>query len=143
MAHYSSADWSRYCRGALDRNRRRRMERHLLRCDRCLNSYLKLVGEREAEAAALLLPPDFEQNLWRSIRRKQAQSGRIKRKRLLLNYAAAAVITLALTAGGVFDAIASGLPDLLKETRHVPRLINETVAAGLTGELFNNENNAD
>ena len=142
MAHYSSADWSRYCRGALDRNRRRRMERHLLRCDRCLNSYLELAGEEEAAAAALLLP-DFEANLWRLIRRKQREAARKRKSRLLFNYIAAAVITLVLMAGGAFDAVAAGLPALLKETRHIPRLINETVAAGLPGELFHNENRAD
>ena len=136
MAHYHQEEWRDYCRGRLDRARRARMERHLAQCDRCLQEYLALIGEPEAAAAALLLPPDFETGLQNFIRQKQSAVHRTWRRRLLLNYAAAAVITLALTAGGFFDTLARQLPAFLDETRTFSQAITATASGGWAEDIL-------
>ncbi|MEW5783759.1 MAG: hypothetical protein AB1767_01535 [Bacillota bacterium] len=135
MSHYSSADWRLFSRGGLERARRFRMQQHLLKCDSCLQDYLSTIGEREEEMAALLLPPEFENSLGNFITQKRQEANRIRRPRLLFNYAAAALITLALIAGGVFDTVTAAIPVLLKETRSFSRMINETAAVSWSDEL--------
>lgn len=136
MSHYSSTDWFLFSRGGLEKARRLRMEQHLLNCDSCLRDYLSTIGEREEEMAALLLPPEFERSLGNFMTQKRQAANRTQRPRLLFNYAAAAVVTLALIACGFFDTVTSELPGILKETRSLSRLINETAAVSWSDEFL-------
>jgi anti-sigma factor RsiW len=126
MAHYNHAEWRLYRQGRLDGKRRAAMEKHLLRCDSCLEAYLDAMEKHEPLLAELLLPAGFTERVIRLVRAGTKEQLKTRRSRLLVNYVAAASLTLALMIGGVFDAVAMKVPPLLEETRAVWQTIHDT-----------------
>lgn len=135
MAHYNSAEWRLYRQDRLDRRQRRLMENHLLQCETCLEAYTNAIEKQELELAELLLPPGFNTCMIRLVRERQKQQLKARRSRLLVNYAAAAVITVALTASGAFHAVVREVPTLLQETEIVSQVIQQTTSFNWSDQL--------
>lgn len=122
--HYRSGEWRDYRLNKVSASKRRRMERHLVRCTACLQVYTAAAGSEEAAAAERLLPADFTTRAVKLAQQAaQTQPARLRR-RLLLQYAAAASITLALTASGFFEAAAREIPQMMKNLDRISREIN-------------------
>lgn len=112
MTHYTPQDWLNFKQDHLSEASRQEMEEHLQACTRCMDLFLDLVTEDDMKEAAQLVPPDFSRNTMRFIKAQASAtipSSRNKRRKLLAYYTAAAVITLMLVSGGVFQNIAAGL----------------------------------
>lgn len=135
MPHYHPDQWRLYKQNRLDLSQRRRMEKHLDGCELCLQAYLSTLEQQEQKLARLLLPADFNTRTLCLVEKRKQQLIKVRRSRLLVNYAAAALVTLALTVGGVFDAVARGAPVLVEETHSVSRVINSSPALGWPGQF--------
>ncbi len=126
MNHYDTGAWILYRDDRIDENQRRLMEDHLAVCDSCLQNYLAAAGEEEARLAELMLPPDFSTAIKESVRTKIQLAEKKRRSRSLVNYTVAAVITLVLMSGGIFDLCVRELPVILAETGQVTRILEKT-----------------
>lgn len=149
--HYKSGKWRSYRQDQVSTDQRRQMERHLAKCEQCLRSYLAAIDEAETAAAERLLPADFSARILERTRMMKRQTHRTQRRTILLQYAAAACITLTFTAGGLFDAAARDIPVVINEIKTVSRVINrtaefkwsddlvKTASAGINKILFEKE----
>ncbi|HOL17513.1 MAG TPA: hypothetical protein PLY40_04420 [Bacillota bacterium] len=124
IRHYHSGEWRDYRLNKVSAAKRRRMEHHLARCDTCLQVYTAAVGTEEAAAAEKLLPADFTARVVQLAHRAEETQPSRLRRRLLLQYAAAASITLALTVGGFFEAAAREIPQMMRSLDRISREIN-------------------
>lgn len=136
MSHYTREEWRMYRQDLLKPERRRRMEQHLAGCELCLEAYLSATDSREQELAELLLPDDFTSRTALLIEKKMREAQKKERKRILAQYIAAASITLALMAGGVFDFAAREIPLVMQETTSISRSIHEKAAADWPEQLL-------
>ena len=130
MGCYSASEWRLYRRKNVSPKQQYQMENHLFRCNRCLPAYLSVMEEREEELAGLLLPSSFTAETLHLIKarasklyHRQRQSNR--RRRTLINYVAAAGITLLLTAGGTFDTAIRKLPEAAAKAESTTRALSE------------------
>jgi anti-sigma factor RsiW len=149
--HYQHGEWRSYRQGQLSAGQRRQMEHHLVKCESCLKAYLAAIDEAETAAAERLLPADFSASILGRTRMIKRQTEKTQRRRILAQYAAAACITLALTASGFFDATARDLPAVINEIGTVSRVINrsaefkwsddlvKTASSGINKILFEKE----
>ncbi len=149
--HYKSGEWRSYKQDQVSTQQRRRMEHHLAKCEQCLRTYLAAIDEADTIAAERLLPADFNAKIMERTRMMKRQTQKTKRRTVLLQYAAAACITLVLTAGGLFDAAARDIPAVVDEIRTVSRIISrsaefnwsddlvKTASAGINKILFEKE----
>ena len=114
MKHYDEFEWELYKKDLLDGELKRSMEEHLFSCEECMDYFLSLIDEEEIDQASRFVPEDFTIKLMDRIDDLDEKSNRIinldeKRKNkkqvrgLFTNYVAAACLTIALTAGGVFN----------------------------------------
>jgi len=131
MRHYSEGEWIKFNNGDCPQESARLMEEHLQSCAGCLEIFLDLVNREDIARAEETIPRDFTQSVMQLIDQKpsipiQAQKNvhnpACKRQRLLVYYAAAAVLTLAFMGGGVFQALVDSYPD------------DGTIASGLNGQ---------
>lgn len=137
MNHYDAGAWVSYRNNRVEEKQRRLMERHLARCDICLQRYLEAAAEHENALAELLLPPNFSTVIMEKIGAGKAQSPRKRRSRALVNYTVAAAITLALMSGGIFDLFAREIPGILAETGQISQSLEERARRN-TGDLLKN-----
>lgn len=135
--HYKSGEWRSYRQDLISIKQRRQMERHLSKCESCLKTYLAAIDETETAEAERLLPADFNNRILEKTETIKHQSLKTQRRRILLQYAAAASITLALTAGGFFDATARDLPAVINEIKTVSEVINRTAEFKWSDDLVN------
>ncbi|HWP95500.1 MAG TPA: hypothetical protein VN426_01500 [Syntrophomonadaceae bacterium] len=117
MKHYSAEQWQEFYSNTDRLENRLEMEKHLLECDECRTLFLKGINQGEIEKAALIIPPDFtSQTLKRAVGKMQEGPNRRKvypsRRKLLACYATAAVITLVLMGGGVFQNLSGRINQL-------------------------------
>jgi hypothetical protein len=120
MTHYSSKEWQLYRHGKYCDKQRLQMQKHLAKCDSCLEKYISFIGQEEEDAADHLIPPTFETDLAQKIEQNSAIFKKNSRRRYLINYSTAAALTLLLLGGGTFEATARELPRFFEE-----RLVTE------------------
>lgn len=130
--HYTRDEWVEFKRGRVSPEERLRMEEHMGSCQKCFETYILTIDSRDEELASLLLPAGFAMEVIRGmVPREGGQSVAKTRRSLVVQYyAAAAMITAILFAGGWFDALSREIPSALKETTKVIRHIDESVPSG-------------
>ncbi|MDD3269655.1 MAG: hypothetical protein PHX14_10060 [Syntrophomonadaceae bacterium] len=108
MKHFSSEEWRSLGQG-LNRDKDMVMEKHLLECDACLQLFLEGIDANAMEEAKFVIPPDFATRtcdlIRASARQEPRYTARFQRKGLLAYYAAAAVITIMMTSGGLLQSL--------------------------------------
>lgn len=108
MKHYSAEEWSAFYRKeeSLDFLV---MEDHLLECDQCLKLFLLAVEQADLGSIEQRIPADFNrktsQRLFEPVVREHP-SRDYKPRWLAANYIAAAILTVMLMGGGVFQTLA-------------------------------------
>jgi len=126
LRHYDTGDWLLYRDNRIGEKQRRLMENHLALCNRCLQTYLATITEREAHRAGELLLADFGTSVLIGIRVEEKEARGRRRARSLLNYAVAAAITLILMSSGLFDLLPRELPGILAGTGQITQVIENT-----------------
>jgi anti-sigma factor RsiW len=135
MVHYKSGEWRSYRQDQVSTKQRRQMERHLAKCEQCLRTYLAAIDDTETTAAERLLPTDFCARVLERTGLLKRKTQQTQQRRILLQYAAAASITLALTAGGLFETAARDIPLMMNEVKTFSRVINRTAEFKWSDEL--------
>jgi len=112
--HFSPDEWQDYKRKTIEPELMAEIETHLELCEDCQEYFLSLIDEADIEAAQDRISLDFTDNLIKKINKHtpasipaKIQPGRRKlnRRDLFAYYVTAAVITLALMSGGIFDSM--------------------------------------
>ncbi|MEN6389436.1 MAG: hypothetical protein ABFD04_03420 [Syntrophomonas sp.] len=108
MKHYSAEEWSAFYRKE-ESLELLAMEDHLLECDKCLELFLLALEQADLKSIEQRIPDDF------TPKTKQRLQGPVvlelprkdfKPRWLAANYVAAAILTLMLMGGGVFQTLA-------------------------------------
>ncbi len=115
MTHYTSEQWINFKSGQINPQSCLSMENHLLECDQCMKFYLELIDGNDLEQAEKHIPSGFATAMMQHIKstrpiiglEKSKSLAHIKkiRRKIISFYAAAAVITIALTGAGFFDLL--------------------------------------
>ena len=95
-AVYTKKDWDAYLAGKIHDEQRREMTDHLAMCDTCLNTYVALC---EADS---MYAPDL---LARQVMGVVSPKRKVKKRQIVLAYAAAACVALVLFSLGTFNLI--------------------------------------
>ncbi|MEA1961078.1 MAG: hypothetical protein U9N81_07345 [Bacillota bacterium] len=120
--HYSPEQWQTYRNGDLDHQTSLEMEDHLLICPVCLDHFLNTISQEDVLRAEQVLPADFTQTTVALVSKTRIQISKPARqnaipkrlrRRLFGYYVAAAVITLALMGGGVFESMVDRYPQAI------------------------------
>ncbi len=122
MKHYSGEMWLQYIDGNIEEARAEAMEGHLAQCDACLKLYVflaessvsppvsaRFTQEVMAQVVSSREAPSPERSRLPTILPVPQRIGSLRQS--LGNYAIAALLTLLLTAGGIFANVAAGLPE--------------------------------
>lgn len=108
MKHYKPEEWSAFYKK--DKNLDLlAMEDHLLECDTCLKLFLLAVEQADLKLIEQLIPADFNRKTGQMLQRPVAydlHNKDLKPRWLAANYVAAAMLTLMLMGGGVFQTLA-------------------------------------
>lgn len=132
MKHYSADEWSAFYRKEESLNLLA-MEDHLLECDRCLELFLLAVEQADLPSIEQRIPADFKQKTSRMLQGPVALEPGHKDFRprwLAANYIAAAILTVMLMGGGVFQTLAikaSGIP--IRHTSIYSQKINSLLSS--------------
>jgi predicted anti-sigma-YlaC factor YlaD len=115
MEHFSLDEWHDFAAGSISDEKRQIMEEHLLNCDSCLEMYTEILTET-SDSSYEFSSPEFTHKVMKEVIAQanyKASTGNIARNnfhRTFMYYVAAASITLALTASGIFNYAAYKLP---------------------------------
>lgn len=117
--HYNQEQWQAFYDKELDTEQLDLMESHLEACESCLELFLNCISLMEPDAVAGQINADFAQRTRDFIKQssgleRKRPSARGKRRRMLINYVAAAVVTIVLMGGGVFQSA-------VDQTAQIPR----------------------
>lgn len=115
--HYDKSAWQMFYLKQLPLDQLDQMENHLASCDQCQESFLNCIDE--LEPAVYIASADFARHTMDFINTSQQNerkhpSARQKRRRMLINYVAAAAVTITLMSGGVFQSA-------VDQTAQIPR----------------------
>lgn len=108
MKHYSAEEWSAFYQKdeSLDLLV---MEDHLLECDQCLELFLLAVEQTDLKSIEQRIPADFNRKTSQRLLEPvvwEHPSRDYKPRWLAANYVAAAILTVMLMGGGVFQTLA-------------------------------------
>ncbi|MEN8906730.1 MAG: hypothetical protein ABF289_12305 [Clostridiales bacterium] len=112
--HYNLEKWEQYFYENLNDIEMTDMEEHILRCEECLNKYISIVEGNSINALESIDSSAFTENILYKIEREDLHEKNIKqnftkgRKKLFIQYIAAATITLLLTFNGYFSGLFEG-----------------------------------
>ncbi|MEQ8174953.1 MAG: hypothetical protein ABRQ26_07755 [Syntrophomonadaceae bacterium] len=120
MKHYSAEEWSAFYRkeASLDLLA---MEDHLLECDKCLELFLLALEQADLKSIEQRIPADFTQTTGQRLRSPvvlELPRKDFKPRWLAANYVAAAILTVMLMGGGVFQTLALKASEV--PVRHSP-----------------------
>lgn len=124
MKHFNEKEWQMFRRGEYSQKESRLMEVHLRGCQQCVETFLRSIDEEDVVRAQKAIPPDFTDTVISMIDRERHAavapkgSGMLaKSQNLLVYYAAAAVLTIALMGGGAFQAFVKGYSHVADTTK--------------------------
>ena len=112
--HFSPDEWLDYKRNTIEPELAAEIEVHLELCEDCREYFLQLINETDLEAAQDKIPLGFTDTLMTKINQPapavipvkiKPTKRKLNRRDLFAYYVTAAVITLALMGGGVFDSM--------------------------------------
>ena len=114
QTHFSTDEWLTFKRKNIDAAIYAEMEIHLQFCESCQEFYLGLIEQSDLELAQTAIPLDFTDALLNRVNKQPSapiiikfptKKVRLNRKNIFAYYVSAAVLTLALMSGGVFDSM--------------------------------------
>lgn len=115
MQHFSEVEWQQFSQGQ-KADKALVMENHLEICDQCRQLFLESIDAAEMKRAEAAIVPGFAAQtidlIEKSTRPKRPYPQRSNTRSLLLYYTAAAVLTLALTGGGIIQDVNQRLATL-------------------------------
>jgi len=112
--HFSSDEWQVFKQKTIEPEICAEMEVHLQFCESCQELYLNLIEQTDLELAQKAIPPDFTDSLLKKVAKQPTETIILKfptkksqpdRKNIFAYYVSAAILTLALMSGGVFDSM--------------------------------------
>ncbi len=112
--HYGTDEWLAYKLKTSTEEKMAAMESHLEFCASCQEIYLDLIDQPDLDMVQQFIPPDFTKSLMNSLDIQLSNSNIVKfparkqalnRKGIFAYYVTAAVITLVLMSGGIFDSM--------------------------------------
>jgi hypothetical protein len=124
MKHFNEKEWQMFRRGKYSQKESRFMEEHLRGCQQCLDAFLHSIDEEDLLQAQEAIPPDFTDTVISMIDRERytrvppkGSSRWGNSQNLLVYYAAAAVLTIALMGGGAFQTFVKGYSHVADTTK--------------------------
>lgn len=114
QTHFSTDEWQAFKRKTIEPEILDEMEVHLQFCESCQEFYLDLLEQSDLDLAQAAIPQNFTDSLLNRldmqpsaaiIAKFPARKTRYNRKNIFAYYVSAAVLTLALMSGGVFDSM--------------------------------------
>lgn len=112
--HFSIDEWQAFTLKTIDPEILSEMEIHLQLCDSCQEFYLDLIEQNDLDAAQAVIPLNFTDSVINKVYKQSSTAIVVKlptkkprpsRKSIFAYYVTAAVLTLFLMSGGVFDAM--------------------------------------
>lgn len=141
MSHYSYEELLLYSKACVNEAQEAEIERHLLTCEECNNTYIQIIESYHMEDESNNLPQDFTDNVMKAVLSDRSRNKRVKRKRVapevFVYYVAAACITLMLSINGVFDSLIGGFTDMTTYIASTPVSVEKAVSNGWTERLAN------
>lgn len=107
MKHYSAEEWRAFYRKEESMDLLA-MEDHLLKCDECLDLFLLAVEQADLNAVERRIPADFSRKVSNMLLEPvipELPRKDFRPRWLAANYVAAALLTVMLMGGGVFQAL--------------------------------------
>jgi hypothetical protein len=108
MKHYSAEEWSAFYRKEENLDLLA-MEDHLLECDQCLELFLLAVEQGDLKSIEQRIPADFNRKTSQMLQGPvvlELPRKDFRPRWLAANYVAAAILTVMLMGGGVFQTLA-------------------------------------
>jgi len=114
QTHYSKDEWQAFKRKTIESEVFDEMEVHLQFCESCQEFYLGLIEQSDLDLVQAIIPQNFTDALLNRMEKRPAATIVVKlptnkpkpnRKSVFAYYVTAAVFTLALMSGGVFDSM--------------------------------------
>lgn len=151
MKHYDYIEWLLYKNGMLSKEKSEEMEQHLYNCDTCMEIFLSLIDEREAEHALETISDDFTSKIINNIPKVKNSNPKIKQAKKAFNYqfgyyAAVASVTVILTLSGFYAGLVDAVPKLsasVQITEKRPSIISDfsdSIVNSTSSFLFSIEN---
>lgn len=114
MKHYSAEEWSAFYRKEESLSLLA-MEDHLLECDECLEFFLLAVERADLKSIEQRIPADFNQRTGQMLQGPvvlELPRKDFRPRWMAANYVAAAILTVMLMSGGVFQTLAVKASDV-------------------------------
>lgn len=151
MKHYDYIEWLFYKNEMLSKEKSEEMVQHLYNCDTCMEIFLSLVDENEAEHAGKTISDDFTLKIINNIPKVKNSKAKIKQSKKAFNYqfgyyAAVASVTVILTLSGFYSCLVDAVPKLSASvhiTEKHPSIItnfSDSVVDSTSSFLFSIEN---
>lgn len=114
QTHFSTDEWQAFKRKTIEPEISSEMEVHLQFCENCQEFYLGLIEQSDLDLAQTVISLNFTDSLLNKLEKQPSAAiivkfpmnkPRLNRKNVFAYYVTAAVLTLALMSGGVFDSM--------------------------------------
>jgi anti-sigma factor RsiW len=143
MRHFTGEEWLAFKNDECTPEKFSLMEDHLEECEKCLETFLSTIDQAEIARAEECIPADFTAAVLKALpdedhslqERNTTGTGVIKRQRLFVYYAAAAVLTLAFTGGGFFQALVDSSSTVHSISRGSTNKIEQKLDLKLSQEI--------
>lgn len=117
MKHYDLVEWKLFKEDLLQDGIRKEMEKHLISCNECMETFLSLIGEKELKKAEAVVPEDFTLKVMKNIKKIRPMEKKERKDKKLYNdffiyYVAVASVAILLTASGFFGRIVDSIPQM-------------------------------
>lgn len=144
MKHYDYIEWLLYKNRMLSKEKSEEMEQHLYSCNTCIEIFLSLIDEKEAEHAVELISEDFTSKIINSIPKVKSGKPKIKQTKKAFNYqigyyAAVASVTVILTLGGFYTDLVDAVPRLSASVQITEK--NQNIISGFSDSIVDYTSN--
>ncbi len=144
MKHYDYIEWLLYKNKMLSKEKSEEMEQHLYNCDTCMEIFLSLIDEKEAEHAGEIISDDFTFKMINNIPKTKNIKPKIRQTKKAFNYqlgyyAAVASVTVILTLSGFYTELVDAVPKLSASVQITQEQTN--IIAGLSHSIVDSTSN--
>ncbi|HSH35412.1 hypothetical protein [Schnuerera sp.] len=147
MKHYDEIEWIFYKEKILSDEKQTEMEEHLYTCDRCMEIFLSLIDEQEADKAKDSISENFTANLMGNIENVQykpktkAKKSNTRFKDMFVYYVAVASVAIVLTLGGFYSGLVDMVPQIGKSNVVKNNINAPNIIANVSGKIVNRTSN--
>ena len=145
QTHFSIDEWQAFKRKTIELEIFNEMEVHLQFCENCQEFYLNLIEQSDLELAKAEIPHDFTDSLLKKLDMQPSapviinfptKKPGLNRKNIFAYYVTAAVLTLALMSGGVFDRMVDQSMRISQVCMQQSQNIETKVSKDWSSQLF-------